>query len=88
MASLKIKATFSVKQDLLAAVTAAVAQGAAPSKNALVEQALRRELRVFRHRVLAARWGEAAHDPLLLGDVQDAQDAFAANDEETAGFLR
>jgi len=88
MASLKIKATFSIKQDLLEAVAAAVAEGAASSKNALVEQALRRELRVFRHRVLAARWIEAANDPLLLGDVKEAQDVFAAADEETAGFLR
>lgn len=88
MAALKIKATFSVKQDLLAAVAAAVAQGAAPSKNALVEQALRRELRVFHTRLLAARWGEAAQDPLLLRDVEDVQDVFAAADEEAAGFLR
>jgi hypothetical protein len=88
VASAKIKATFSLKSDLLAAVAAAVADGAAPSKNALVEQALRRELRVFRNRMLAARWIEAAHDPLLLGDVQDIKDVFAAADNEAAELLR
>jgi hypothetical protein len=88
MATAKIKATFSLKSDLLAAVAAAVADGAAPSKNALVEQALRRELRVFRNHMLAARWIEAARDPLLLGDVQDVQDTFAANDDEAAELIR
>jgi hypothetical protein len=84
----KIKATFSIRRDLLEAVTRAVAQGAAPSKNALVERALKHELRELHRRAVAAEWAQAAKDPLFLRDVQETQEAFSSADAETADLLR
>lgn len=84
----KIKATFSIRRDLLEAVAAAVARGAAPSKNALVERALQHELRELRRRAVAAQWVQAAKDPLFLRDVQETQEAFSSADAEAAELLR
>jgi hypothetical protein len=84
----KVKATFSIRRDLLEAVTAAVARGAAPSKNALVERALQHELRELRRRAAAAQWAQAAKDPLFLRDVQETQEAFSSTDAEAAELLR
>ena len=78
------KATFSLQEDVLAAVNDAVRNGAAPSKNAFVEGALRRELRELERARRRARWEEAARDPLLLKDVREAEEDFAAADAETA----
>ncbi len=84
----KVKATFSIRRDLLEAVTAAVARGAAPSKNALVERALQHELRELRRRAVAAQWAQAAKDPLFLRDVQETKEAFSSADAEAAELLR
>jgi Arc/MetJ family transcription regulator len=88
VATTKVKATFSIRRDLLEAVATAVAQGAAPSKNALVERALRHELRELRRRALAAQWTQAAKDPLFLRDVQESQEAFSSVDAETDDLIR
>jgi|GraSoiStandDraft_13_1057314.scaffolds.fasta_scaffold460088_2 hypothetical protein len=88
MAATKAKATFSIRQDLLDALTAAVADGAAPSKNVLVEQALRHELRALRRRALAAQWAQAAKDPLFLRDVHETQEAFSSADSEADDLFR
>lgn len=84
----KVKATFSIRRDLLEAAAAAVARGAAPSKNALVERALQHELRDLRRRALAAQWVQAAKDPLFLRDVQETQEAFSSADAEAAELLQ
>ncbi len=84
----KVKATFSIRRELLEAAAAAVARGAAPSKSALVERALQRELHELRRRAIAAQWVEAAEDPLFLRGVQETQEAFASVDAEAAEFLR
>lgn len=88
MAPAKAKATFSIRRDLLDAVAAAVAQGAAPSKNALIEQALRHELRALRQHALATQWAQAASDPLFLKDVKETHEAFSAADAESAELLQ
>ncbi len=71
MGPAKTKATFRIRRDLLDAVATAVAQGAAPNKNALIEQALRHELRALRQHALATQWVQAASDPLFLEDVKE-----------------
>ena len=86
--AIKVKATFSIRRDLLEAVAAAVARGAAPSKNALVERALQHELRELHRRAVAAQWVQAAKDPLFLRDVQEIQEAFSPADAEAAELLR
>ena len=88
MASTKVKATFSIRRELLEAVASAVAEGAAPSKNALVERALQHELRDLHRRALKALWAQAATDPLFLRDVQETHEAFSSADAETDDLMR
>jgi hypothetical protein len=78
------KATFNLHIDVLDALSAAVADGAAPSKNALVERALRAELEALRRKRREAQWQEAGRDPLFLKDIREVDAAFAAADAETA----
>ncbi|HEY7062273.1 MAG TPA: ribbon-helix-helix protein, CopG family [Chloroflexota bacterium] len=77
------KATFSLQPDVLAAVDEAVASGSAPSKNAFVERALRKELREVRRQLRRAQWEEAFRDPLFIRDLQEVAEAFASSDAET-----
>ncbi|MCJ7743593.1 MAG: hypothetical protein MUO99_03430 [Dehalococcoidales bacterium] len=78
------KATFNLHTDVLAALDEVMAQGIAPSKNALVEQALLRELKELRRQARQALWREAARDPLLHKDMEDVEVAFKSADAETA----
>jgi Arc/MetJ-type ribon-helix-helix transcriptional regulator len=81
------KATFSLGEDLLRDVDEAVRDGAAPSKNAFVETALRRELAELRRRERRRRWEEGAKDPLLMADVAAVETDFAVADAETAARI-
>ncbi len=81
------KATFALHEEVLAGIDEAVARGAAPSKNAFVEQAVVRELREQRRRERQARWEAASRDPLFLRDLQDVQRDFDSADSETAGGI-
>jgi predicted transcriptional regulator len=78
------KATFNLHTDVLAALDEVMAQGMAPSKNALVEQALNKELNELQRQARRKLWQEGAKDTLLLKDVEDIQAAFQAADAETA----
>lgn len=78
------KATFALDEAVLGALSEAVAHGAAASKNALVERALRRELKEVRRQVRQTQWEKAAADPLFLKDIQEVEAAFASADGETA----
>ncbi len=82
------KVTFSLRQDILDAMNEAVTKGITPSKNALVEQALRHELKEIRRRMMAAEWERAAKDPLFVGDVEEVREAFETADAETARAIR
>ena len=81
------KATFNLPEDVLISLGEAVAQGAAPSKNALVERAIVKELRLARQRALQERWEQAAHDPLFRRDLAEVEVAFATADAETASEI-
>jgi len=78
------KATFNLHTEVLAALDEVVAQGAAPSKNALVERALDKELKELQRQARQKLWQEGARDPLLLKDIEDTETAFRAADAETA----
>ena len=80
MATRLKKATFSLSQGLLAAIDRAIAEGAAPSKNQLVERALARELREWRRQERRRLWQEAMEDPLFLKDIRDIEEAFRTAD--------
>jgi hypothetical protein len=77
------KATFNLHTDVLAELDEVMAQGRAPSKNALVEQALLKELKELRRQARQRSWQEAAKDPLLLKDIQDVENAFRTADAAT-----
>ncbi|MFO7773034.1 MAG: hypothetical protein R6V59_03705 [Dehalococcoidia bacterium] len=78
------KATFNLHNDVLAALDEIVAQGMAPSKNALVEQALNKELKELQRQARQRLWEEGAKDSLLLKDIEDTGVAFRTADAETA----
>jgi len=78
------KATFSLHSDVLAALDEIMALGTVPSKNALVEQALLKELKELRRQARLTQWKEGAKDKLLLKDIEDIEAAFGTADAETA----
>ena len=78
------KATFNLHTDVLAALDEIMAQGMVPSKNALVEQALNKELKELQRQARQRLWQEGAKDTLLLKDVEDTEAAFRTADAETA----
>lgn len=78
------KATFNLHTDVLAALDEAMSKGIAPSKNALVEQALLKELKELRRQTRQRVWQEGAKDTLLLKDIKDVETAFLTADAETA----
>ena len=79
------KATFNLSPQVLTALDDAVANRAAPSKNALVERALLKELDEIRRQVRRGRWEDGATDPLLLRDIAETESAYRSADAETAG---
>lgn len=78
------KATFNLHTDVLAALDEIIALGTVPSKNALVEQALLKELKELRRQARQRLWQEGAKDTLLLKDIADVDAAFRTADAETA----
>jgi len=78
------KATFNLHTDVLAELDEVMAQGKAPSKNALVEQALLKELKELRRQARQRLWQEAAKDTLFLKDIEDVETVFSNADAETA----
>ena len=81
------KATFNLPPDVLAELDKAMAEGAAPSKNALVERALVKELKELRRQARKARWEEGAKDSALLKDISEIEVAYQSADAETAGRI-
>ena len=64
-----------------------MAKGAAPSKNALVERALIKELKELQRQNRKSRWEEGSKDPLLLKDLEETASSFQTADAETAGKI-
>ncbi len=81
------KATFNLPPDILAELDKVMAEGAAPSKNALVERALVKELKELRRQARKARWEEGAKDSALLKDISEIEVAYQSADAETAGRI-
>lgn len=79
------KATFNLSPTVVAALDQAMADGAASSKNALVERALLKELDDLKRKTRRSRWEEGARDPLLLQDIAEIESAYRSADAETAG---
>ena len=78
------KATFNLRTDVLAALDEVAARGMVSSENALVEQALLKELKELQRQARQRLWQEGAKDTLLLRDMDDVETAFRTADAETA----
>ncbi len=78
------KATFNLHTDVLAALDEIMARGVVPSKNALVEQALLKELKELQRQTRQKMWQEGAKDILLLKDIDDVEATFRTADAESA----
>lgn len=78
------KATFNIRTDVLDQLDEVMAQGMAPSKNALVEQAIIKELKELKKQERKTLWREAAADPLFVRDVQAVESDFKYADILTA----
>jgi hypothetical protein len=81
------KATFNLHTDVLDELDKVMVQGDIRSKNALVEQALRRELSELRRQKRQSLWQEAAQDKLLIKDISEIEADFRAADDETAARI-
>ena len=77
------KATFNLHTDVLAALDEIMAQGIVRSKNALVEQALLKEVKELRRQKRKALWQEAMKDPLFIKDLEEVEADFRYADAET-----
>ena len=78
----KRKVTYSLPEELVAAIADVVRDGAAPSYSAFVEEALREGVRNARERALARAFSDAADDPSFLADVDETMRAFLHIDRE------
>ena len=83
MSSKLKKATFSLPQEVLAALDVAMAQKAAPSKNAFVERALLKALKELQRQQRRVAWEAAMQDPLFLKDIAEIETGFRWADSET-----
>ena len=81
------KATFNLSPEILDELDKAMVNGVAPTKNALVERALAKELRELKRQARKARWEEGAKDIALLKDISEIEVAFQSADAETAGSI-
>ena len=81
------KATFSLDTKVLAEMDAFMEKGAAPSKNALVEKALRKELEELKRQDRRRLWQEAAKDDLFVKDLAEVAYDFQYADADTPGGM-
>ncbi|NLE09429.1 MAG: hypothetical protein GX631_09285 [Dehalococcoidales bacterium] len=78
------KATFNLPIDVLAAIDEIMNSGLVRSKNALVEQALVKELKELKRQERKTSWQEAVKDPLFMKDIEEVEADFRYADSETA----
>ena len=81
------KATFNLHTDLLTELDEIMVEGVATSKNAFVEQALRKELNEIKRQARKNLWQEAIKDPLFIKDIAEVEYDFGTADNETIGSL-
>ena len=81
------KFTFVLPASLAQDLRRAVENGAAPSQNALVREALRREMRRLREEEIAIAMQEAANDPLYMQDLEECMRDFAELDRDSLQYI-
>lgn len=82
-----VKVTFALPAPLAQKLREAVEKGAAPSQNALVREALARELKRVREAEIERAYAEAAADPLYMQDLEECMKDFAELDRDALQYL-
>lgn len=77
------KATFNLHPAVLIDLENAMAEGAATSKNALVERALIKELEEIKRNKRRGQWQQATGDSLFMNDIAEIEADFKELDAET-----
>jgi metal-responsive CopG/Arc/MetJ family transcriptional regulator len=78
------KATFNLPADILDELDKMMSERIVPSKNALVEQALIKELKELKRQNRRTQWGEATKSPLFMKDIDQVEADFHHADTESA----
>ena len=81
------KVTFVLPAPLAQQLREAVEKGAAPSQNALVREALQREMKRLQREEIAAAMQEAANDPLFMQDLHDCMNDYAELDRDSLQYI-
>ena len=81
------KFTFVLPTSLAQDLRRAVENGAAPSQNALVREALRREMKRLREEEIERAYAAAAADPLYIQDLEDCMRDFAELDRDSLQYI-
>jgi hypothetical protein len=76
------KVGWQVRQSVADAVREAVAEGAAESQNAFVEDALLRRLKALRRGKIYSAYEEAAQDPVFMEDMRSTSEAFSGSERD------
>lgn len=76
------KATFNLPTYILDALDEIMAQGIVPSKNALVEKALMKEVKELKRQQRRALWSKAINDPLFIRDIEKTEEDFKYADAD------
>lgn len=82
-----MKFTFVLPPALAQGLREAVEKGAAPSQNALVREALRREMKRLREAEIERAYAAAAADPLYVQDLEECMRDFADLDRDALQYL-
>lgn len=82
-----VKFTFVLPNSLAQDLREAVEKGVAPSQNALVREALKREMKRLRKEAIAADMREAAKDPLFMQDLEECMRDYAELDRDSLQYI-
>jgi hypothetical protein len=79
------KATFNLSTEVIEALDEAMSRGAAPSKNALVQDAIIKELKELKKQDNQDKWQRASKDPLFVRDIERLEADFRHVDADPGG---
>ncbi len=82
-----VKFTFVFPSELAQGLREAVEKGAAPSQNALVREALWREMKRLREEEIERAYAAAAADPLYIQDLEECMKDFAQLDRDSLQYI-
>ena len=82
-----VKLTFVLPSSLAQDLRKAVENGAAPSQNALLREALRREMKRLREEEIERAYAAAAADPLYVQDLEECMRDFAELDRDSLQYM-